>query len=261
MTPATLHHRIEGSGRQLLILHPVGLDLTFFDPVAAILNRNHRILRVDLRGHGQSADLPRADSLADYVDDVHHLLQERDFAPTAVVGVSFGGMVAQMLAVEHPGDVDALVVCACPCTVPPEGRVAMEERAAAAKTGGMAAVLDATLERWFTDAFRASGGAEATRARLLSDNVAGWAAAWQAIATLDVGPRLHEVRAPTLCVAGELDRAAPPDVLAAIAERIPGARMAVMAGAPHMLMIEQPEAFAALVDDFLKGAGAAPSRG
>jgi len=255
MTLARLHHRIEGSGRRVLILHPVGLDLTFFDPVATILARDHRVLRVDLRGHGRSPTAIPGISLDDYVDDVHRLIQEQDFAPTAVLGVSFGGMIAQILAVKHPADVDALVACACPAAIPPDGRAAMEERAAAAERGGMAAVLDATLERWFTEPFRARGGAEPTRARLLSDDVAGWAAAWRAISTLDIAPRLHEIRVPTLCVAGEHDRAAPPEVLAGIAERIPGARTAVMAGAPHMLMIEQPEAFATLVRDFLEEAG------
>ena len=257
MTPARLHHRIEGSGRRLLILHPVGLDLTFFDPVAAILGRDHRVLRVDLRGHGRSPAAPPGTSLDDYVLDVHRLVEEQAFAPTAVLGVSFGGMIAQLLAVQHPGDVDALVACACPCAIPPEGRAVTEGRAAAAERGGMEAVLDATMERWFTEPFRARGGTAPTRARLLSDDVASWAAAWRAIATLDVAPRLHEIRVPTLCVAGEHDRAAPPEVLASIAERIPGARTVVMSGAPHMLTIEQPEAFATLVRGFLREAGSA----
>jgi 3-oxoadipate enol-lactonase len=250
-----LHHRIDGQGRQVLLMHPVGLDLTFFEPVARDLARDHRVLRVDLRGYGRSTGLPPATSMDDYVADVHRLLVEIDFAPAAVVGLSFGGMIAQVLAVTHPEDVDALVPCACPSTFSPEGREVMRQRAAEAERGGMEVVLEATLARWFTAEFRASGGAELARRRLLTDDVASWAANWRAIAGLDIAPRLHEICAPTLCIAGEADVASPAEVVAAIAERIPDARYTVMAGAPHMLFIEQPEAFAGLVRDFLTASG------
>lgn len=257
MTDTLLHHRIDGQGRRVLMLHPVGLDLTFFEPVATLLAPDHRVLRVDLRGHGQSTGLPPARSLDDYVEDVHRLLAALDFAPAALVGASFGGMLGQILAVTHPTDVDALVLCACPSTVSAEGRQVMAERAREAERGGMAAVLEATLQRWFTGGFRASGGAEPARQRLLGDEVASWAATWRAIAGLDIAPRLGEIRAPTLCIAGELDVASTPEIVADIARRIPGARYEVMAGAPHMLFIEQPEEFARLVRAFL-APGTAP---
>jgi 3-oxoadipate enol-lactonase len=257
LMPPRLHHRIDGQGRRVLLMHPVGLDLTFFDAVAGDLARDHRVLRVDLRGYGGSTGLPPATSLDDYVDDVHRLLHEIDFAPAAAVGLSFGGMIAQVLAVNHPEDLDALVPCACASTFPPEGREVMRQRAVEAERGGMEAVLEATLSRWFTEGFRARGGAEPARQRLLSDEVASWAANWRAIAGLDIAPRLHEIRVPTLCIAGEADVASPPGMVAAIAERIPDARYTVMPGAPHMLFIEQPEAFAALVRGFLAETGPA----
>jgi 3-oxoadipate enol-lactonase len=253
--PPLLHHQVDGHGRHVLLLHPVGLDLTFFEPVARDLARDHRVLRVDLRGYGRSTGLPPATSMDDYVADVHRLLGDLDFAPTAVVGLSFGGMIAQVLAVTHPEDVDALVPCACPSTFAPEGREVMRQRAAEAERGGMEAVVEATLARWFTDEFRASGGAEAAKQRLLADDVASWAANWRAIAGLDIAPRLHEIGVPTLCIAGEADVASPPAVAAAIAARIPNARCTVMPGAPHMLFIEQPGAFARLVRDFLAASG------
>jgi 3-oxoadipate enol-lactonase len=255
MTDPLLNHRIDGQGRHVLLMHPVGLDLTFFEPVAADLVRDHRVLRVDLRGYGRSTALPPATSMDDYVGDVHRLLVELDFAPAAVVGLSFGGMIAQVLAVTHPEDVAALVPCACPSTFSAEGREVMRQRAAEAERGGMEAVIEATLARWFTEEFRASGGPEPARQRLLADDVASWAATWRAIAGLDIAPRLHEIRAPTLCIAGEVDVASPPAMVAAIAERIPGARHTVMRGAPHMLFIEQPEAFTGLVRAFLAASG------
>lgn len=258
MSTAVLHHTIEGAGPHVALLHPVGLDLTFLLPVAAELSRRYTVLCVDARGHGQSPAMPPATRLEDYADDVHALLAHLDFAPCAVVGFSFGGMVAQTLALRHPQDVRALVPCACPSTLPEPNRLIAAERGATAERGGMAAVLDATLARWFTAAFRAGGGAEAARARLLSDDVQGWAHAWRAMARIDTAPFLGSIRVPTLCIAGEVDLSSPPPIVAAIADAIPGARFTVIAGAPHMLFIEQPQAVAkeivAFLDD-VRGAG------
>jgi 3-oxoadipate enol-lactonase len=170
-----LHHKIDGSGPHVVLLHPVGLDLTFLEPVAAELRRSFTILSVDLRGHGHSPASPSARSLDDYADDVHVLLGARGFAPAAVAGFSFGGMVAQHLALKYPKDVSALAICACACTLKPENRMIVAERGAQAEREGIGAVLDATLDRWFTPEFRASGAAGTARDRLLSDNVAAWA--------------------------------------------------------------------------------------
>src|SRR5690606_26520240 len=106
--------------------------------------------------------------------------------------------------------------------------------------GGMQAVLEATLARWFTGDFRARRGDAAARERLLTGNVSGWAEAWRTIASLDALPRLGAVRAPTICVAGGLDVSSPPAALQAIANAIPGARYAELPRAPHMIFIEQP---------------------
>lgn len=251
MTAAPLHHVIEGAGPRVTLLHPVGLDLTFLQPVAAALSRRYTVLRVDARGHGRSPADPPAECLDDFADDVHALLAQREFAPCAVVGFSFGGMVAQTLALRHPEDVSALVPCACPSTIPEPNRAVYAERAAAAERDGMAAVLEATLARWFTDAFRAGGGAATARERLLTDDVRGWAHAWRAMAKIDTAPHLHAIRVPTLCLAGEVDKSSPPEIVAAIARAIPGARFETIPGAPHMLFIEQPEAVAKALLAFL----------
>lgn len=252
MNGPMLHHRIEGSGPHVVLLHPVGLDLTFLAPVAAGLAKDFTVLSVDQRGHGQTPATPPAQSLEDHADDVHALLERLSFAPAALVGFSFGGMVTQTLALKYPRDASALVICACGSTLSPEARDIAAARGSDAEAGGMAAVLEATLERWFNDDFRLSGKAEAARRRLLSNNVSGWANTWRAISRLDTLPRLGEIRMPTLCVAAELDKSSPPPVVRRIADAIPGARYTVVPGAPHMLFIEQPEEVAKVVGDFLR---------
>jgi 3-oxoadipate enol-lactonase len=246
-----LHHQIDGHGARVLLLHPVGLDLTAFDALVTEMRGRYQILRVDLRGHGRSPTAAAPLDLADYAADVHETLTALQFAPAAVVGFSFGGMIAQTLVLDHGSDVSALVVGACPATLGDDARAAMIERGAAAERGGMAAVVDSTLQRWFTQSFLDSGAADAIRQRLLQDDERAWAAAWSAIARLDTLPRLHDVVVPTLCLAGEHDVSAPPRVVQAVADAIPRARFGVIEGAPHMLFIERPHDTAAEIVSFL----------
>jgi 3-oxoadipate enol-lactonase len=251
VTASLLNYKIDGRGPHVVLLHPVGLDLTFWDDVVALLSDRFRILRVDLRGHGRSPPAVSGARLEDHAQDVHAVIAHEKFGPAAIVGLSFGGMVTQTVGLDHPEDTSALVICGCPCTLPPQGREMMTGRAVAAEKDGMAPVVDATLERWFTKPFIESGKAEPTRRRLLSDDPLGWAGGWRAIAALDTAPHLSRIKVPALCIAGELDPAAPPAALAEIAKRIPGAMHMVLPGAPHMMQIETPKLFAEAVGGFL----------
>ena len=248
-----LHHRIDGNGPRVLLLHAVGIDLTFLDAVAGSLAKEFTVLRADLRGHGKSPYQPAAD-LADYADDVHALLTDLHFAPCAVAGFAFGGMVTQALAVNHPQDVRAIEIASCPSAQTPESARIVAQRGADAKRDGIGSILDVTMRRWFNDAFVDAGADAAVRARLLSTDVRGWADAWNAMATIDTAPRLREIKVPALCLVGELDKSSPPPVVQKIADAIPGARFAVIPGAPHMPFIEQPAETARVVGGFLREA-------
>jgi 3-oxoadipate enol-lactonase len=246
-----LNHRIDGKGPCVLLLHAVGVDLTFLDTVAAKLAGDFTVLGADLRGHGKSPYAP-ATNLEDYADDVHALLGELNFAPCAVAGFAFGGMVTQALAVKYPRDVRALVISSCTSAQTPESAKAVAARGTDAKRDGIASLLDVTMQRWLNDAFRLRGGDTATRARLLSTDVRGWADAWHAMANIDTAPRLREIKVPTLCLVGEFDKSTPPPIMQAIADLIPGSHYTVMPGGPHMLFIEQPEETARVVGGFLR---------
>ena len=248
-----LHHRIDGRGPRITLLHAVGIDLTFLDAVATALAKEFTVLRADLRGHGKSPYQPAA-GLADYADDVHALLAELNFAPCAVVGFAFGGMVTQALAVRYPQDVNAIVIASCPSAQTSESAKIVAQRGTDAKRDGIGSILDVTMRRWFNDAFVDAGGDAAVRARLLSTDVNGWADAWTAMATIDTAPRLKEIAVPALCLVGELDKSSPPPVVQRIADAIPGARFAEIPGAPHMPFIEQPAETARVVSEFLRSA-------
>ena len=144
-----------------------------------------------------------ANGLRDYVDDVHRLLAALAFAPAVVIGFLFGGMLAELLALEYPDDVNALVIAACPSTLTDQGRAIMAERGALAERDGIAAGLDATMARWFTESFRRGGGDASFRARISTTDVSGWVQAWRAMAAINTAPRLESIAVPTLCLAGK----------------------------------------------------------
>jgi 3-oxoadipate enol-lactonase len=216
--------------------------------------RNCRVVAVDLRGHGESPAATRATTLDDYVADIEAVMAAHCPGPATVLGLSFGGMLAQLVAIAHPERVARLVLCGCPGGFSPEVRPVLRERGLAAERGGMAAVVDATIERWFTPSFRDSAPAKRVRARLLSDDVTGWSAGWHAIAALDALPRLGAIKVPTLVVSGERDAATPLAASQAIAQAIPGAQLTVLPGAPHMMQIETQDAFDDAVGAFLAAA-------
>ncbi len=248
-----LHYRIVGEGPPVLLLHPIGLDLSCWDRLVRDLRPEFQTVAIDLRGHGLSDMPPPPYSLGDFAGDLHSLLHTLHLAPAHLVGLSLGGMVAQELALAHPGDVRSLVLAGTACTFSSEGRGVMVGRAEAAERGGMESVVQSTLERWFTPAFLGSGVVELCRRRLLADRVEAFAATWRAISELDTEPRLEEIRVPTLAITGDADIATPVSAAETIVRRIPGARLHVLPGAPHMAPLERPDLFNPPVLGFLRG--------
>ena len=249
--PVELNHRIDGSGPHVLLLHAVGMDLTLLDALTAIMAKDFTVLRADLRGHGQSPYVPAA-SLADYADDVHALLTKLSFGPCAVAGFAMGGMVTQALAVKYPQDTRALMIASCAHAQTPESRAALLSRAAGAQARRYredprrddAALVQRRLHR----ARRRRGGAPAAArrqcrrlgGRLRRDGDDRYRAA------------IEEIKVPTLCLVGEVDKSTPPPVVKAIADAIPGARFAVLPGGPHMPFVEVPAEVAKVVGGFFK---------
>ena len=262
---ADLHCAVGGAGPGLVLLHPVGLDHTFWGPLSATAARTYRVVAIDLRGHGLSPPARKGTLFEDYVDDIHAAIGQHGVAPAVVLGLSFGGMLAQGLALRHPDDVAALIACGCPGGIGLDLRPTMRERGLAAERGGMAAVLEATLERWFTAPFRSSASVQRVCDRLLDNDEASWSAAWHAIAEFDALPRLQDIGVPTLVIAGEKDAATPLAASKAIADAIPAARLTVLPGAPHMMQIETATIFttaiAAFLEEHRNRLARAPSRG
>ncbi len=250
--PVELNYQIDGSGPRVLLLHAVGMDLTLLDALADIMARDFTVLRVDLRGHGQSPYAPAA-GIEDYADDVHAVLEKLAFAPCAVAGFALGGMVAQALAGNYPQDTTALVFANINHQQTEQSKAGMLSRVSAARELGMAGIVDDTMPRWFTDAFIARGGDAPVRRGLANpDNLDPWCDGYRAMANTDLAPKLEHITAPVLCLAGGVDRSMPPAAVKAMADAIPGARYPMLPGAPHMAFFEMPEETASAMGGFFK---------
>ncbi|NEI72445.1 alpha/beta fold hydrolase [Rhizobium lusitanum] len=249
MKTLILNGTIEGEGEDLVLLHPVGLDHTFWGALASLVGK--RVLSLDLRGHGESGAPDERPPIEVYAEDVHATMRHHGMERAAVLGLSFGGMVAQTLALSYPGAVSRLIVCACPGGLPPEAHAMIRERGLAAERRGMAAVVETTLERWFTPAFMDDPRVERVRQRLLSDDPKLWSDGWHAIAGFWALPRLGSITVPTMVIAGEHDKATSREASTTLAAAIPGASLSILPGAPHMMQIENNPAFVEAVAEFL----------
>jgi 3-oxoadipate enol-lactonase len=247
-----LFHSVQGQGAPLVLLHPVGIDHSFWGPLIDAASSLHTVIAVDLMGHGSSPPAPAGRAIGAYAADVAALLDELNMPRASLLGLSFGGMIAQEFAVTYPGRVSSLVVGACGPRIPPEARGAVRARGKVDPATGMASVVDQTMLRWFTPPFMSAEPAQRVRARLLADDPAGWAAGWNAIADFDALDRLGTVAAPTLVIAGELDAGAAVATTKMIADAILGSRFEVLSGAPHMMHIECADRFTDRVMAFLR---------
>jgi len=249
---------LQGTGAPVVLSHALGLDLSMWDAFAARLGAGapgpaFEVLRYDHRGHGGSAPSAGPVTLDDLVDDAARLVREWGRGPVTWIGLSMGAMVGQGLAIRHPELVARLVLANTAARYPEAARAAWAQRIAAVEAGGMAAVAEMVVERYLHADFRAAQPAatQAVRSRLLRDEPASYAASCAAVAGVDWLDRLGEIRCPTLVIAGARDAGAPPAMAQAIAERIAGATLHVIADASHLSVLETPAEFDALVRAFV----------
>jgi 3-oxoadipate enol-lactonase len=184
--------------------------------------------------------------------ELYQTLQALNLSQVNVVGLSLGGMVAQMLAVVHPSSVCSLTLCDTICEVGPPQIQVLEERARAVEEGGMSAIVKSTLERWFSSAFFASHPdvvSEVEKLLLAADPVIN-AQTWRAIAKLNVVSRLPKLHLPALVMNGSLDTSIAPGTGERLANLLK-ARLVELPGCAHMAPLEAPEKFMDLLESFL----------
>ena len=254
----SLFHTSEGSGDPVVMLPSLGSTHRMWDPQVPALASDHEVIRVDLRGHGDSAVTPGPYRMTDLADDVLAVLDARGLASVHVVGLSLGGMVGLQLAIDHPQRVRSLALMCTSARLGP--RDAWIDRAAIVRAHGTTAVARSVVGRWLTPDYAAAHPDETDAfLRMVADTPAeGYASSCEAIADHDLVAELASVAAPTLAIAGRDDPAIPLEHLQAIADAVPDADYLEVAPAAHLANWERATDVNAALRTHLAGVRSEP---
>jgi 3-oxoadipate enol-lactonase len=253
----TLFWQIDGPSTEtnappVVLIHGVGADGASWDAIVPTLTSRFSVVRLDLRGHGRSGPVDGPLALGDFARDVLDVLDAADAARAHVVGFSLGGMIAQLLALDDAARVDRLVLLSAVAGRTEQERARVRERLELLRTQGIGAISGAAQDRWFTAGF-IERHPELVRERmeqLRHNHPASYAAAYTVFSTSDLGERLHAIRAPTLVATGEHDVGSNTRMARFMCDQIPGAKLRILPGLKHSVLVEAPEVIAAMLLEF-----------
>ncbi|KZY46351.1 3-oxoadipate enol-lactonase [Roseovarius sp. HI0049] len=251
----TLHYAEDGdpNGAPVVFANSLGTNLHLWDPILPHLPQGLRIIRYDKRGHGQSSVPPAPYTMGALVRDAEQLLDHLNVRDAVFVGLSIGGLIGQGLAVKRLDQVRALVLSNTAAKIGTKEMWA--DRIDAVRKGGIEALADAVMERWFSRDFLASDQLAQWRDMLVSQPAEGYMGCSAAIAGTDFFTPTSGLRLPVMGIAGSEDGATPPDLVRETVELVPGSSFHLMRRAGHLPCVEKPEEYAALLADFLRETG------
>lgn len=253
---ATLYAEFRGPAGApcVVLMGSLASDLSSWQPqIEALVGAGFRALAFDFRGHGRSSPSPGPFSLDQFVEDLRAVLRRFGVRRPHLLGLSLGGMVALKAAIDRGSDYRSLVIASTRADMPEPLASAWREREREVRAQGVEAIVEGTLQRWFTEPFRRRNPQVIARVRdmILHTDRNAYADCIEIVRTIDLLPRLHELRLPTLYLTGEEDPASPPALMQDMQRCTAGARFASIPCAAHLPSIEQPEAFNQRVIEFL----------
>ena len=236
-----------GQGEPYVLIHSLGADWRVWRDVIPALTEEYRAIAYDLRGHGYASNAPKIEAMQTYVDDLARLLDELNLRKVRLAGLSLGGAIAQMFALQYPERITSLALLS---TMEHGTRELYRGLAESAERDGMTAQVATCLLRWLTPEIVAENPwyVRYLRERIIRAQVPNWAAAWRTLAEFDMSPRLGELRVPTHVIAAEGDgQTTGPQVMKAMADRIPEAKFSLVVGSPHLSTLVKPHEVATLL--------------
>jgi 3-oxoadipate enol-lactonase len=218
-----------------------------------LLSRHFRVILYDVRGHGESEVSGDNYSLEELANDVLKLLDHLSIARAALVGLSLGGMIGQVLALAAPERLSALALCSTGSEANEAMQANLELRIEAVRLKGMDSQVEPTLARWFSPVFvQSAPQTTAWIAELIrTTSPDGFIGCCRALQKLNLTERLKHIKVPTLLIPGENDQSFPTSVSEAMRERIDGSRVKILPGAAHLGIVEQAHGFNEVLLPFL----------
>jgi len=250
----SVHFTDEGdpNGAPLVFSNSLGTDLRLWDDLLPYLPKGLRLIRYDMRGHGLTSAPDGDYFMGDLVADAAALLDRLMVKDCVFVGLSIGGMIAQGLAAERLDLVRGMVISNTATKI---GTTDIwKQRMGAVQKGGISALADATMQRWFTDEWQRENAeqVQAYKHMMCRTPQAGYLGCCAAIAQTDLFESTARLTLPTLAIAGYDDGSTPPDLVRETAELVKGAEFQLIRKAGHLPCVEQPRQYGAILGRFLE---------
>jgi 3-oxoadipate enol-lactonase len=242
-------------GPVVMMSHSLSSSVVMWEPQMAALEPHFRVLRYDTRGHGGTEVTPGGYTLDLLAKDATGLMDALSIQDVHWVGLSMGGMIGQCLGLNHGDRVRSLVLCDTSAIVPNEMQPVWQERIDKARSKGMAALVEETMERWFTASYlkKSAEMFNVIRNQFLATPVQGFIGCGEAIRKLNYLERLSLINKPTLIIAGDDDPTAPAAGVKGMQRRISGSQAVILPSARHISNVEQADAFNKALLEFLRG--------
>ncbi|MEM7291797.1 MAG: 3-oxoadipate enol-lactonase [Pseudomonadota bacterium] len=252
-----LHVREDGDpdGKPVVFVNSLGTDFRLWDAVLPWLPTGMRFVRFDKRGHGLSTCPGNSWTLDDLIDDTVEVLRALHIDRCFFVGLSIGGLIGQGLAARHPEHLHAMVISNTAARI---GTAEMwQQRVEAVQSGGIEALADAVMERWFSHHFRTQRTDELQlwRNMLTRTPDDGYIGCSRAIAGADFTSTNPALDMPVLAIGGDEDGSTPPKLMRETVAGIPDCRFALIESAGHLPCVEHPKHYAQLLADFMHKTG------
>jgi 3-oxoadipate enol-lactonase len=247
---------VEVEGRDdapaLMLSNSLGTTLHMWDDQAGEFAKHFRLVRYDRRGHGKSGVPQGPYSMERFGRDVLAVLDALKIEKTNWCGLSMGGMVGQWLGANAPDRIDKLVLSNTNSYY--ADKTPWNDRIKFVQEKGLDALVDANMQRWFTERFRSRAPDVIARMKemFVVTKVPGYVGCCDAIRDMDFRASNPRITAPTLVIVGSQDAATPPSAGEAIMQQIAGAKLASLEAA-HISNMEQPKRYTETVLNFLLG--------
>jgi 3-oxoadipate enol-lactonase len=244
-----------GSGPTVLMLHGIGGGhLSFAPQVETLASSGYRAVAWDMPGYGHSAPIEPY-NFKGLAQSCVTLIESLQCGDVTLVGHSMGGMVAQEVMARRPELVNKLVLCGTsPSFGKPDGdwqREFIAQRTAPLDAGKSMAELAEVLVPQMVGPGSLPEGVRLATVCMAQVPASTYRRALEALVTFDRRTHLPQIRVPTLVLAGEHDRNAPPAVMKKMADAIPNSTYLEMRGIGHLQNLEAPDEFDGLLLNFL----------
>ena len=248
------NYKIQGTPNSpvLMFSNSLGADLSMWDELVPLLLPYFRVLQYDTRGHGQSELTEGPYTIERLGKDVISLLDQLDIDKVYFCGLSMGGLIGQYLGIHHPDRLHKLILSNTDSKIGTAEN--WNERINTINEQGMQAIVDGTMEKWFTPSYHKTNPARVAQMKelFLANKTAGYSACCAAIGAADFRSEIKKITAETLIITGDEDAVTNVVQAEGLQKEIPNAKLKVFP-ARHLPSTELPIEYADTLIDFLVG--------